>query len=136
MRCTVRQHPNDLQRWFFDFDAAAPGGRGGASLHIDSAAGLVSIDGVRKNSLLPSRSTGGLLADGLKQIGMLQPAILEGYNVERTTAAALATGAGGQGTLIGNLLEDLAVALGGNINHWQPIQDGNAWHLRVHVSYP
>lgn len=136
MRCTVRQHPSAPQRWFFDFDAAAPGGRGGASLRIDSAAGLVSIDGVRKNSRLPSRSTGGLLADGLKQIGMLQPAILEGYNVERTTAAALATGAGGQGTLIGNLLEDLAVALGGSINHWQPIQDGNAWHLRVHVSYP
>lgn len=136
MSCTVRQHPNDPQRWFFDFDTAAPGGRGGASLRLDSTTGLVSIDGVRKNSRLPSRSTGGLLADGLKQIGMLQPTILEGYNVERTTAAALVNGANGQGTLIGNTLEDLAVALGGSVSRWEPIQDGNAWHLRLHVTYP
>jgi hypothetical protein len=136
MRCTVRQHPNDPQRWFFDFDAAAAGGRGGASLRIDAAAGLVSIDGVRKNSRLPTRSTGGLLADGLKQIGVLQPVILEGYNVERTTAAALAHGASGQGTLIGNMLEDIAVLLGGSVRRWEPIQDGNAWHLRIHITYP
>jgi hypothetical protein len=136
MRCTVRQHPNDPLRWFFDFDAAAPGGRGGASLRLDSVANLVSIDGVRKNSHLPPRSTGGLLADGLKQGGMFKPAILEGYNVERSTATALANGASGQGTLIGNLLEDLAMALGGSVSRWEPIQDGNAWHLRVHVTYP
>jgi hypothetical protein len=136
MRCTVRQHPNDPQRWFFDFDAAAPRGRGGASLRLDFAAGLVSIDGVRKNSRLPPRSTGGLLADGLKQVGMHRPAILEGYNVERITAAALANGANGQGTVIGDMLEDFAAALGGNVSRWEPIQDGNAWHLRVHISFP
>ena len=105
-------------------------------MRLDSAASLVSIDGVRKNSHLPPRSTAGLLADGLKQVGMLKPAILEGYNVERSTATALANGASGQGTLIGNLLEDLAVALGGSVTRWEPIQDGNAWHLRVHVTYP
>jgi hypothetical protein len=136
MRCTIRQHPNDPQRWSFDFDPAAPGGRGGASLRLDSVANLVSIDGVRKNSQLPPRSTGALLADGLRQAGMLKPAILEGYNVERSTAIALANGSNGQGTLIGNLLEDLAMALGGSISRWEPIQDGNAWHLRVHVTYP
>lgn len=136
MRCTVRQHLNDPQRWFLDFDTAAPGGRGGASLRLDAATGLVSIDGVRKNRLLPPRSTGGLLADGLKQIRMLQPAILEGYNVERTTATALANGANGQGTLIGNMLDDLAADLGGSVSRWEPIQDGNAWHLRAYVTYP
>lgn len=67
---------------------------------------------------------------------MSQPAIMEGYNVERTTAAALANGASGQGTLIGKMLEDLAVALGGSGSRWEPIQDGNAWHLRVHMTYP
>lgn len=136
MRCTVRQHPNDPQRWFFDFDAAASGGRGGASLRLDVTAGLVSIDGVRKNSLLPSRSTGGLLADGLKQVGMHRPAIVEGYNVERTTATALTNRASGQATLIGNMLEDLATALSGSVCRWEPIQDGNAWHLRAHITYP
>lgn len=136
MRCTIRQHPNDPSRWFFDFDAAAPGGRGGASLRLDAGAGIVSIDGVRRNSSLPPRSTGGLLAEGLKQAGMPKPAILEGYNVERTTAANLAKGGTGQGTLLGNLLEDTATALGGTVTRWEPIQDANAWRLRVHVTYP
>ena len=67
---------------------------------------------------------------------MLQPAILEGYNVEKTTATALAIGASGQSTLIGNMLEDTTMALGGSVSRWEPIQDGNAWHLRVHVTYP
>lgn len=136
MRCTIRQHPNDPQRWFFDFDTAAPGGRGGASLRLDVAASLVSIDGVSKNNRLPPRSTGSLLADGLQQVGTLKPAILEGYNVERATATALTNGASGQGTLIGNMLEDLAVVLGGSVSRWEPISDGNAWHLRAHVAYP
>lgn len=136
MRCTVRHHPSDPVRWFFDFDAAAPSGRGGASLRIDPASGLASIDGVRKNSILPPRSTGSLLAEGLKQVGMPKPIVLEGYNVERTTAAALANGGTGQGTLIGNMLEDAAAALGGIVARWEPIQDGNAWHLRAHVTYP
>ena len=134
--CTVRQNPHDPARWFFDFDAAAPGGGGGASLRLDPAAGLASIDGVRKNIHLPSRSTGRLLAEGLKQAAMPQPRVLEAYNVERTTAAALANGGSGLGTLIGNTLEDTAAALNGTITHWEPIQDGNAWHLRAHVTYP
>lgn len=134
--CTVRQSPNDSARWFFDFDAAAPGGSGGASLRLDPNAGLASIDGVRKNAHLPSRSTGGLLADGLKQAGMPRPSILEAYNVERTTASALNNGRSGQGTLLGNMLEDVATALGGTVARWEPIKDGNAWHLRVHVAYP
>jgi len=136
IRCTVRQNPNDPPRWFFDFDAAAPGGRGGASLRLDPGTGLVSIDGVRKNSLLPSRSTGGLIAEGLKQAGMPKPTVVEGYNVERTTAADLANGGSGQGTLIGNMLQDLATALGGTVTRWEPIKDGNAWHLRAHLTFP
>jgi hypothetical protein len=136
MGITVRQSPTDPDRWFFDFDPAAPGGRGGASVRLDPGPGIASVDGVHKNALLPPRSTGGLLAEGLKQAGMPRPTILEGYNVERTTAAALAAGAGGQGTLIGNLLEDTARALGGTVSRWEPIQDGSCWHLRAHVSYP
>lgn len=136
MRCTVRQHPNDPQRWFVDFDMAAPGGGGGASLRIDTSTGLASIDGVRKNNLVPPRSTGSLLADGLKQAGIPKPVILEAYNVERTTAITLTNGGSGQGTRIGNLLEDIAMSLGGSITGWQPIKDGNAWHLRASVTYP
>jgi hypothetical protein len=134
--CSVRQNPNDANRWFFDFDAAAPGGRGGASVRLDFGPGLASIDGVYKNILLPSRSTGGLLADGLKQAGMSRPAIIEAYNVEITTTAALAVGGDGQGTRVGTLLEDVAVAAGGTVVRWEPIPDGKAWHLRVHISYP
>ena len=136
MGITVRQSPTDPDRWFFDFDPAAPGGRGGASVRLDPGPGIASVDGVHKNALLPPRSTGGLLADGLRQAGMPRPIILEGYNVERTTAAALAAGADGQGTLIGNLLEDTPQALGGAVSRWEPIQDGGCWHLRAHVSYP
>lgn len=132
----MRQHPHDPNRWFFDFDAAAPGGRGGASLLVDPPLAFVSIDGVHKNDLLPPRSTGGLLAEGLKLIGLSQPATLEGYNVERTTAFALAGGSDGQGTRIGYLLRNAALALGGTIDRWEPIQDGNIWHLRLHLIYP
>jgi hypothetical protein len=98
--------------------------------------GLASIDGIRKNAHLPPRSTGALLADGLQQAGMPKPAILEAYNVERGTATTLANGGSGQGTLLGNLLEDAATALGATIARWEPIQDGNAWHLRIHLVYP
>jgi hypothetical protein len=97
---------------------------------------LASIDGVHKNVGVPPGSTGGLLAEGLRQAGMPKPAVLEGFNVERTTALALAAGGNGQGTLIGNMLEDAAGALGGTIIRWEPIKDGNIWRLRVHVSYP
>jgi hypothetical protein len=77
-----------------------------------------------------------LLADGLKQIGLPQPVILEGYNVEKSTHNALAAGSNGQGTLIGNTLEDTAKALGGTVVRWEPIPDANCYHLRVHLSYP
>ena len=133
---TVRHSPIDPNRLFFDFDPAAPGGRGGASVLLDRVRGIASIDGLHKNTRLPPRSTGGLLAAGLQQSGMPQPATLEGFNVEKTTAATLSAGATGQGTLIGNLLEDTASALGGIIIQWEPIEDGNIWHLRVHLCYP
>jgi hypothetical protein len=135
-RVVVRQSPTDANRLFFDFDPAAPGGRGGASVRLDPGQGLASIDGVHKNVSLPARSTGGLLAEGLQQGGMPKPSILEGFNVERTTASALAAGGNGQGTLIGTMLEDAAGALGGTVTRWEPIKDGNIWHLRVHISYP
>jgi hypothetical protein len=134
--CSVRQSTIDPDRWFFDFDAVAPGGRGGASVRLDPAQALASIDGAYKNILLPPRSTGGLIADGLNQVGLPRPAILEAYNVERTTADALAAGRDGQGTRVGNLLEDVVRARGGTVVRWQPIHDGTAWHLRVHISYP
>jgi hypothetical protein len=110
--------------------------RGGASVHLDPSQGLVSIDGVHKNVKLPPRSTGGLVAEGLQQVGVPAPAILEAYNVERNTAAALAAGGDGQGTLLGNMLEDAAAALGATVTRREPIRDGNAWHLRVHLSFP
>jgi hypothetical protein len=121
---------------FFDFDPAAPGGRGGASVRLDPTGGLVSIDGVHKNVHLPPRSTGGLLADGLRQAGMPRPAIIEGFNVERSTAATLSAGGTGPGTRIGNLLEDATAALAGTVTRWEPVRDGNLWHLRVHIAYP
>lgn len=108
----------------------------GASVLIDSGQGLASVDGVHKNVALPRRSTGGLLADGLRQIGVARPAMLEAYNVERTTRAALVAGGTGLGTLLGNMLQDTVTALGGTITRWEPIAGGNTWHLRVHVSYP
>ena len=103
---------------------------------LDPNQGLASIDGVHKNSNLPPRSTGRMLADGVQQAGMPRPAVLEGFNVEKTTAAALAAGGTGQGTLIGKMLEDAASSLGGTVTRWEPIQDGTIWHLRVHLSYP
>jgi hypothetical protein len=89
-----------------------------------------------KNVLLPPGSTGGLLADGLRQSIMPAPAILEAFNVEKTTASALASGGTGQGTRIGIMLEEAAAALGGAVTQWEPVKDGNAWHLRIHISYP
>jgi hypothetical protein len=136
MGCSVRQSPHDPNRWFFDFSAAAPGGGSGASVYLDPGQGLASIDGIHKNVLLPRRSTGGLVAAGLKQAGMPRPVILEAYNVERTTQAVLAAGGNGQGTLIGNLLEDTVKGLGGTITRWEPIPNGSSFHLRVQVSYP
>ena len=135
-RVTVRQSPTDPNRLFFDFDPAGPGGRGGASVRLDPTRGLASIDGVHKNVRLPPGSTGGLLADGLRQAGMPKPAILEAFNVERSTAAALIAGGTGQGTRIGNLLEETTGALGGTMARWEPVRDGSLWHLRAHVTYP
>lgn len=97
---------------------------------------LVSIDGVHKNTALPPRSTGGLIAEGLGRTVLPRPAILEAYNVERGTAAALAAGGTGRGTRIGNMLEDAVAALGGTVVRWEPVPDGQVWHLRIHVTYP
>ncbi len=135
-RTTVRHHLADPDRVFFDFDAAAPGGRGGAGVRLDPARQLASIDGMHRNALLPPRSTGGLVADGLRQTGVPRPAILEAFNVEPGTAAALRAGGTGQVTRVGNVLADAAVALGGTVARWEPVPDGNAWHLRVHIAYP
>lgn len=135
-RVTVRADPSDPLRLFFDFDPVAPGGRGGASVRLDPDIGLASIDGVHKNSLLPPRSTGGLVADGLMQTILPRPTILEAYNVERTTADTLRAGGDGTGTRVGRMLEDTATALNGIVVAWEPISDGTAWHLRVHIAYP
>ena len=51
--------------------------------------GLPRSTGSTRTSACRPGSTGGLLADGLRQTGIPQPAILEGFNVERRTAAAL-----------------------------------------------
>jgi len=134
-RTIVSPSPTNPNRVYFDFDLASPGGRGGASVLLDPAHRLASIDGVHKNLNL-RRSTGLLLADGLQQTAIPQPVILEGYNVEKSTAAAVAAGGSGQGTRIGNLLEDAAIALGGTVVKWEPVRDGTIWHLRVHIEYP
>ena len=81
----VHQGATDRDRYFFDFDPAAPGGQGGASFRCDWDRGLVSIDGVYRNINLPPRSTGRLLADGLQQVLGTNIIIIEAYNVERTT---------------------------------------------------
>jgi hypothetical protein len=67
---------------------------------------------------------------------MPKPAILEAFNVERGTAAALSAGGAGRGTRVGNLLEDAATALGGTVIRWEPVADASLWHLRVHLAYP
>ena len=97
------------------------------------AAGLTSRRDLFKMGLL---TAGGLLADGLTQVGLPRPVVVEAYNVEKTTHAALAAGGSGQGTLMGNLLQDTVVALGGAIIRWEPVPDGSSYHLRVHVAYP
>ena len=134
--CKVRQSSLGPDHWLFDFDGAAPGGGGGASVYLDPARAWASIDGVHKNVLLPKRSTGRLLADGLAQVGMAQPAVVEAYNVERTTRVVLAAGGDGKGTVIGNMLEDTVTALGGTVLRWVPVHDGNAFHLQVWITYP
>jgi hypothetical protein len=40
-----------------------------------------------------------------------KPTILETFNVEKSTAAALTSGGNGQGTRIGNMLDDTAKSL-------------------------
>jgi hypothetical protein len=105
-------------------------------VRLDPDQELASVDGVHKNVKLPPRSTGSLIADGLQQAGVAKPTVLEAYNVERTTATELEAGGDGQGTLLGNMLEDVARALGGAVNQWEPIKDGTIWHLRIHISYP
>ncbi len=135
-RVIVRQDPGDPDRYFFDFDPAAPGGRGGAGVRVDPDSGFVSIDGIHKNTNMPPRSTGGLLAEGFHLAGVPAPSILEAYNVEASTAKSLSSGNDGRGTLIGNLLSDAALELGASVGRWEPVRDVNIWHLRVHLSYP
>jgi hypothetical protein len=135
-RCRVRQNPADPNCWVFDFDPAAPGGRGGASIVLDPATGLASVAGVHRNALLPRRSTGELIADGLSRTPMPRPAVLEAYNVERKTRYNLMNGGSGVGTLLGDMLADTVAALGGTITRWEPVKDGNVYHLRVHADYP
>ena len=136
IRCSVRNSIWDPNVWIFDFDPAAPGGRGGASVAFETTIGLASIAGIHKNGLLPKRSTGALLADGFRQTPMPHPAILEAYNVEKTTRTHMAAGGDGQGTFLGNTLADTAKALGATITYWEPVPDGNIHHLRVHLAYP
>ena len=100
---------------------------------------MVSMEGGFYDPLLADidrKKYAAILADGLQQSGMPKPAILEGFNVEKTTAAVLGSGGTGQGTLLGNMLDDTAKALGGTVTRWEPLEDGNIWHLRVHISYP
>jgi hypothetical protein len=135
-RTTVHRSRADADGVLFDFDAAAPGGRGGASVRLDRAQNLASIDGVHKNISLPPRSTGGLLAEGLQLSGMPEPAMIEAFNVEKSTALVLNSGVTGSGTRMGDLLADAASALGGTITQWEPVKDGRMWRLRIHISYP
>ncbi len=67
---------------------------------------------------------------------MPEPAIIEAFNVEKSTALALNSGGTCRGTRIGDLLADAASALGGTITQWEPIKDGQIWRLRIHISYP
>lgn len=135
-RVIVRVNPSDPNRLYFDFGLAAPGGKGGASILVKPVLGIVSIDGVHKNTKMPPRSTGALIAEGLLLAGVLRPNILEAFNVETTAANDLAAGGDGQGTRIGYMLHDVVTSLGGAIFRWEPVQDSTAWHLRVHVVYP
>lgn len=135
-RFTIRQRVHNPASWLLDFDPAAPGGRGGGSLLVDIDQGFATISGVHKNVLLPQRSTGGLLAEALEQIGLSQPRVLESYNVDKRTLAALIAGRDGQGTPAGYLLENTVKALGGVILQWEPERDIAAYNLRVHIVYP
>ena len=134
-RCLVRKVPDSENSWTFDFDRASPGGEGGAGIWLDLSIGLASIAAVVANLQLPSRSTGGLIAEGLQLTPLTRPTILEAFSVEATTREALRRGGEGPGTLLGNLLEDLAVALSGTIIRWEPIAEGKYYHLRVHLTY-
>lgn len=136
MRFALRQWANSPAAWLIDFDPAAPGGLGGACLLLDVDQGAASIRGVHQNVLLPPRSTGGLLAEVLAHLGVPQPGVLEGYNVDRWTRAALRAGGDGQGTPAGYLLDNTVMALDGAIIRWEPESDIVAYHLRVHIVYP
>jgi hypothetical protein len=61
--------------------------------------------------------------------------MIEAYNVEESTRCNLNNGSDGQGTVIGNLLRDMADAIGGTIERWEPIASGGGFHLRVHPRY-
>jgi hypothetical protein len=135
-RCVVRQSILHKDAWIFEFDPASPGGRGGCAVALVIATELASISGVHRNDHLSRRSTGGLIAEELGQTPLPRPKVLEAYNVEETTACRLMAGEDGQGTLLGNTLEDTAKSLGAKIERWETVPDIGAIHLRVHLSYP
>jgi hypothetical protein len=136
-RCTVRQSGADPAVWLLDFDPAAPGGRGGASVALDLGTGLASIAAIHRNDRLPRRSTGELLAEGLAQTALPKPSVLEAYNViEATTRYNLETGGTGEATMVGRMLARTVAALGGTVVAWEPVADGQAFHLRVRIDYP
>ncbi len=67
---------------------------------------------------------------------MLRPVVLEGYNVEKSTSAALKSGSTGEGTRIGYLIANVAKALRADIVRWESEREGEIWHLRIYLSYP
>ena len=135
VRTAVRFDSGNPDRVYFDFDPSAIGGRGGASILFDRILLMASIDAIHRNSFLPPRSTGGLVAEGLRQTNMPCPMILEGHNVERTTSDALEQGSRPQDTHIGKMLADTVRELGGEAVRWEAIRDGNAWHIRAYINY-
>lgn len=135
-RFSIRPWAHNPAAWLLDFDAAAPGGRGGGCLLLDHNQQSASLSGIHKNALLPPRSTGGLLAEILVDLSLPRPNVLESYNVDKRTRTALSAGGDGQGTPAGYLLENTVKALGGMISRWEPEKDVGAYHLRVHIVYP
>ena len=135
-RGVVRQSVLYKDAWVFDFDPASPGGRGGCAVTLVFAMEMASIGGVHRNYHLSRRSTGGQIAEGLVQTPLPRPKVLEAYNVEETTACRLMIGEDGQGTLLGNTIEDTAKTLGTKIERRETVPDIGAIHLRVHLSYP
>jgi hypothetical protein len=132
----IQQDAINPRRWYLDFDAAAPGGLGGACLLLDLANSFVSIDGVHRNELMPKYSTGKLLGEGLTRVGMPMPTVVELYNIqEPLTLAALGKGTEVSGTVCGRMISALAKALGGSVRFCELIQDEDTVHIWAHLSF-